>query len=200
MSGRDGIDRRSGTRHVKPRTFDYVIVGAGSAGCTLARLTEDRHAERSGAGGRRLGPRHVDPFAARLGQAAPGAPPRLDVRDRTGGGTDGRRIECARGKIVGGSSSINAMAYVRGNRADYDRWASYGLPGWSYATRCRISGARNAGRRWRSLSRRRGPLVTERSRYEDPLFDAYVEPPALPAIRRTMTTTARNRTASPGCR
>ena len=45
---------------------------------------------------------------------------------------DGRRIEVARGKVVGGSSSINAMAYVRGNRADYDRWASRGLPDWSY--------------------------------------------------------------------
>ena len=44
----------------------------------------------------------------------------------------GRRIEVARGKVVGGSSSINAMAYVRGNRADYDRWASRMLPDWSY--------------------------------------------------------------------
>ena len=46
---------------------------------------------------------------------------------------DGRRIECARGKVVGGSSSINAMAYVRGHRGDYDRWAAAGLPHWSYA-------------------------------------------------------------------
>ena len=44
----------------------------------------------------------------------------------------GRRIECARGKVVGGSSTINAMAYVRGNRGDYARWTSYGLRGWSY--------------------------------------------------------------------
>jgi choline dehydrogenase/4-pyridoxate dehydrogenase len=46
---------------------------------------------------------------------------------------NGRRIECARGKVIGGSSSINAMTYSRGNRGDYDRWAANGLPTWSYA-------------------------------------------------------------------
>jgi 4-pyridoxate dehydrogenase len=46
---------------------------------------------------------------------------------------DGRRVECARGKVIGGSSSINALAYVRGNRGDYERWAAEGLTGWSYA-------------------------------------------------------------------
>ena len=45
---------------------------------------------------------------------------------------DNRSIECARGKVIGGSSSINAMAYVRGHRGDYDRWASRGLPSWSF--------------------------------------------------------------------
>ena len=46
---------------------------------------------------------------------------------------DGRGLECARGKVIGGSSSINAMAYVRGHRGDYERWAATGLDTWSYA-------------------------------------------------------------------
>ena len=45
---------------------------------------------------------------------------------------ESRAIECARGKIIGGSSSVNAMAYVRGNRSDYDRWANEGLTNWSF--------------------------------------------------------------------
>ncbi len=47
--------------------------------------------------------------------------------------TGGRGLECARGRIVGGSSSIHAMAYVRGHAGDYDRWAASGLVGWSFA-------------------------------------------------------------------
>ena len=91
-------------------------------------------------------------------------------------GLDGRRIECARGKVVGGSSSINAMAYVRGNRADYDRWAAAGLTGWSYAHALpyfrRQERWEGGGDAYRGSD---GPLVTETSRYEDPLCDAYVD-------------------------
>ena len=82
----------------------------------------------------------------------------------------GRRIECARGKVVGGSSSINAMAYVRGNRADYDRWAASGLPGWSYADVLpyfrRQESWEGGANAYRGGD---GPLATRRSRYEDPL-------------------------------
>lgn len=88
----------------------------------------------------------------------------------------GRAVECARGKVIGGSSSINAMAYVRGNRADYERWASCGLASWSYEKvlpyfRCSESWEGGA-----SLYRGGdGPLSTRASRYSDPLFDAWVE-------------------------
>jgi choline dehydrogenase-like flavoprotein len=58
----------------------------------------------------------------------------------------GRRIECARGKVVGGSSTINAMAYVRGNRGDYARWTSYGCKGGRTTMCCPTFAARKAGR------------------------------------------------------
>src|SRR5689334_6751371 len=116
------------------QTYDYVIVGAGSAGCTSAnRLTEDPAIRvlLSEAGGW-----DRDPWIKiRLAWT------RMLNRRRHDWGydaepeatMDGRGLECARGKVIGGSSSINAMAYVRGHRGDYDRWAEMGLPHWSYA-------------------------------------------------------------------
>ena len=87
-----------------------------------------------------------------------------------------RRIEAMRGKVLGGSSSINVMAYTRGNRGDYDRWAQKGARGWSYADvlpyfqRCEtFEGGENT---WRGGS---GPLGTEFARTQDPLYEAWLE-------------------------
>jgi 4-pyridoxate dehydrogenase len=88
----------------------------------------------------------------------------------------GRAVECARGKVVGGCSSINAMAYVRGNRADYDRWASRGLKSFAYE---KVLPYFKKSESWEGGADEYrgsgGPLSTRFSRYPDPLFDAFVE-------------------------
>jgi 4-pyridoxate dehydrogenase len=115
------------------KSYDYVIVGAGSAGCTLARrLTEDQGTRvlLLEAGGWDHDPWIKIPIGwgrileQRLHDWMYFTEPEPEL--------NGRRIECARGKVIGGSSSINAMAYVRGNRGDYDRWARNGCASWSY--------------------------------------------------------------------
>lgn len=113
--------------------FDYVIVGAGSAGCVLAsRLTEDPNITVCllEAGG---------PDTSVLIHAPIGAAAIIPTRMNNWAfetvpqkGLNGRKGYQPRGKTLGGSSSINAMVYVRGNRWDYDHWAALGNPGWSY--------------------------------------------------------------------
>jgi choline dehydrogenase len=112
--------------------YDYVIVGAGSAGCVLAaRLSEDPDVRVAvlEAGGEDTQPEiHV-----------PAAFPALfksswdwDLEGEPEPGLDNRRLYLPRGRMLGGCSSINAMIYIRGNRADYDEWAAAGFEGWSY--------------------------------------------------------------------
>jgi 4-pyridoxate dehydrogenase len=113
--------------------FDYVIVGAGSAGCTLAnRLSADPGVRvlLLEAGGWDRHPFVKLPLG--WGKVLLGRIYDWGYNGEPQETMAGRRIECARGRVVGGSSTINAMAYVRGNRGDYARWTSYGLRGWSY--------------------------------------------------------------------
>ncbi len=120
-----------------------------------------------------MGPRSVDKDPIGLGPHPRKTAARLEYFAEPEANTNGRRIECARGKVVGGSSSINAMAYVRGNPGDYDRWAAAGLPGWSYAEvlpyfRRQESWEGGAGP-YRGGD---GPLTVGTARYKDPLVEA----------------------------
>jgi choline dehydrogenase-like flavoprotein len=113
--------------------YDYVIVGAGSAGCVLAaRLSEDpdvRVALIEAGGPDTAQEIHVPAAFPQLLKSALD----WDLDSEPEPGIGGRRAYLPRGKVFGGSSSINAMIYIRGNRADYDGWASAGATGWSYA-------------------------------------------------------------------
>ncbi len=114
--------------------FDYVIVGAGSAGCVLAnRLSADpaRTVCLIEAGGRDRSPLIHMP-AGVLG-IVPTRHANWAFETVPQPGLNGRRGYQPRGRTLGGSSSINAMIYIRGHRSDYDDWAALGNDGWSYA-------------------------------------------------------------------
>ena len=111
---------------------DYVVVGAGSAGCVLAgRLTEDPDVSvlLLEAGGPDTAPEiHVPamfPIMFKSGLD-------WDLTGEEEPALGNRRLYLPRGRMIGGCSSINAMIYLRGNRADYDEWAANGAAGWSY--------------------------------------------------------------------
>ena len=159
------------------RSYDYLIVGAGSAGCVLAnRLTEDKDVRvlLIEAGGPDKDPWIRIPMAwAKMLNEGRNDWGYFTEPEPTLGG---RSIECARGKVLGGSSSINAMNYVRGHRGDYDRWARAGLAAWSYAHVLpyfkRTETWEKGGDAYRGNS---GPLLVVENRFRDPLMDAYRE-------------------------
>jgi choline dehydrogenase len=117
-----------------PIVYDYVIVGAGSAGCVLAnRLSADPNTRvlLLEAGGRDWHPFiHMPAGIAKLvGKKGVN----WDYTTEPEPQLDGRRLWWPRGKVLGGSSSINAMCYIRGHARDYDEWVGLGADGWSWA-------------------------------------------------------------------
>jgi choline dehydrogenase-like flavoprotein len=157
--------------------YDYVIVGGGSAGCVLAnRLSEGGAASvlLLEAGGPDRNPLIHIPLG--LGKMHEYDMFNWGYHTEPEPSMNGREIEAMRGKVLGGSSSINVMAYTRGHRGDYDRWAQKGALGWSYADvlpyfkRCETW--QGGGNTWRGTD---GPVGTEFAKTFDPLYDAWLE-------------------------
>ena len=112
---------------------DVLVVGAGSAGCVVAsRLSEDPRCRvvLLEAGGRDRDPLLRIPAAVSRNVTAPQH--NWNYLSEPVPALNGRRIFCARGKVLGGSSSINGMIYIRGHARDYDDWRQRGCEGWSY--------------------------------------------------------------------
>ncbi len=159
---------------------DFVIVGAGSAGCAMAyRLSE------AGAsvlviehGGSDIGPFIQMPAAL----SYPMNMPRYDWGYKTEPEPhlNDRRLVCPRGKVIGGSSSINGMVYVRGHALDFDHWESVGATGWAFADVLPYfkrmeswhDGGHGGAPEWRGDS---GPTRVTRGPRQNPLYAAFVD-------------------------
>ncbi|HTV35108.1 MAG TPA: GMC family oxidoreductase N-terminal domain-containing protein [Xanthobacteraceae bacterium] len=156
--------------------YDYIIVGAGSAGCVLAnRLSADGAASvlLLEAGGRDWHPYIHIPLG--MGRMHEYGMFDWGYETEPEPNLNGRHIEAMRGKVLGGSSSINVMAYTRGNAGDYDRWAQKGARGWSYADvlpyfrRCETW--EDGADPYRGGE---GSLGTEFAKTKDALYDAWL--------------------------
>jgi choline dehydrogenase len=161
---------------VKPG-FDYIIIGSGSAGGVLAnRLSADAETRvlvlEAGPRDRSIYIHMPSAFAWPLKDAKYNWFYQSEPEPHM----DGRRMYCPRGRVLGGSSSINGMAYVRGHALDYDRWAGNALPEWSYAHVLpyfkRAESRARGGDAYRGAE---GPLHVSTGACSNPLYQAFIE-------------------------
>tara|TARA_B110000438_G_scaffold187416_2_gene179105 strand:- start:1430 stop:3040 length:1611 start_codon:yes stop_codon:yes gene_type:complete len=157
--------------------YDYIIIGAGSAGCTLAnRLTENPSIKvlLLEAGGKDTNPWIHIP----VGYVKTLDMPSLNWRFETEpeASTYNRPIPIPRGKVLGGSSSINGMVYVRGQPLDYDTWSQLGNRGWSYDSVLpyfkKSENYESSKSSWRGND---GPLITSEGSERNELLDAIMD-------------------------
>ena len=157
-------------------SYDYIIIGSGSAGSALAyRLGEDgtRRILVLEYGGSDAGPLIQMPAAL----SYPMNMPRYDwgYLAEPEPALGGRQLVCPRGKVIGGSSSINGMIYVRGHAGDYAHWEAAGAAGWGYADVLpyfrRMETSHGGAAPWRGTD---GPLHVTRGPRDNPLHDAFV--------------------------
>ena len=155
--------------------FDYVIVGAGSAGCVLAARLSEEPSTRVLLleAGRAETPRQAVIPAAFSRMFKTACDWAYETQPEPA--LDGRRLYWPRGKVLGGSSTLNAMVYMRGHRADYDGWAALGNPGWSFADVLPyFRRAEDQQRGASDLHGTRGPLRVSDLRTVNPLSRAFV--------------------------
>lgn len=166
-------------------SYDFIIIGAGSAGCVLARRLSAQSYRRVlllEAGGRDLNPFIHMP--AGLSQLVHDRRINWNYYTEPEPELENRRLYWPRGKVLGGCSSINAMCYVRGQPQDYDDWARAGAIGWSYDDV--LPFFRKSEHHQSGASRyhgANGPVAVENLRFRNPLSDTFLAAAASVGLR-----------------